>query len=540
MTQYLLSVHMVEGEAGPRRRGDAAGASRQVDAFNDELQAAGAWVFGGGLHPADTATVVRVARRRGRSSTDGPFAETKEQLGGFWVIEAADLDAALGVGRQGRRPRAWARSRSGRSRTSPRPSAPCPARRPRPTSNGSSVRSPAGSSPPWSASSATSTSPRRWSRRRSWSRPSGGPTTGLPPNPGGWITTTARNRAIDRLRREASRHDRHAQAALLHERDEPPETGGRRDATTGSASSSPAATRRSPRARRSRSRCACSAGSRRRTSPGRSSCPRRRWPSASCGPSRRSATPRSPTGSPATPSCPTGSARCSPSIYLVFNEGYTATERRRRSIRADLCAEAIRLGPPARRAHARRARGARPARAAAADRVAPRRRAPRADGSIVLLPDQDRARWDRDAHRRGPGARARAACGATSPGPYQIQAAINAVHSDAADRGRHRLGARSLALYDQLLAHRARRRSSRSTAPSRVAEVDGPGAGARGRRRARPRRATTCSTPTRADLLAPARPARRGRAPPTTRALALVTNAAERRFLEDRRRSLAA
>ena len=46
------------------------------------------------------------------------------------------------------------------------------------------------------------------------------PATGLPPNPGGWITTTARNRAIDRLRREASRHDRHAQAALVHERDE--------------------------------------------------------------------------------------------------------------------------------------------------------------------------------------------------------------------------------------------------------------------------------------------------------------------------------
>ena len=49
------------------------------------------------------------------------------------------------------------------------------------------------------------------------------PETGLPPNPGAWITTTARNRAIDRLRREASRHDRYAQAALIHERDEPPE-----------------------------------------------------------------------------------------------------------------------------------------------------------------------------------------------------------------------------------------------------------------------------------------------------------------------------
>src|SRR3954470_21363401 len=52
------------------------------------------------------------------------------------------------------------------------------------------------------------------------------PDTGLPPNPGGWITTTARNRAIDRLRREATRHDRHAQAVLLHERDEPIEQEG--------------------------------------------------------------------------------------------------------------------------------------------------------------------------------------------------------------------------------------------------------------------------------------------------------------------------
>ena len=79
--------------------------------------------------------------------------------------------------------------------------------------------------PRWSASSATSTSPRRRSRRPSSWPVQRWPATGLPPNPGGWITTTARNRAIDRLRRESSRHDRHAQAALVHERDEPPEAG---------------------------------------------------------------------------------------------------------------------------------------------------------------------------------------------------------------------------------------------------------------------------------------------------------------------------
>ena len=67
---------------------------KAVDAFNAELQSAGAWVFAGGLHPPETATVVR-SQNGQVVTTDGPFAETKEQLGGFWVIEAPDLDAAL-------------------------------------------------------------------------------------------------------------------------------------------------------------------------------------------------------------------------------------------------------------------------------------------------------------------------------------------------------------------------------------------------------------------------------------------------------------
>ena len=65
-----------------------------VEDFNNEVKAEGAWVFAGGLHPADTATVVRYENGE-LTTTDGPFAETKEQLGGFWVIEAPDLDAAL-------------------------------------------------------------------------------------------------------------------------------------------------------------------------------------------------------------------------------------------------------------------------------------------------------------------------------------------------------------------------------------------------------------------------------------------------------------
>ena len=91
MTQYLLAVHMVEGEAPPE---DIDQAYKDVDVFNNELKVQGAWVFGGGLHPADTATVVRV-NDGDVVTTDGPFAETKEQLGGFWIIEAPDLDAAL-------------------------------------------------------------------------------------------------------------------------------------------------------------------------------------------------------------------------------------------------------------------------------------------------------------------------------------------------------------------------------------------------------------------------------------------------------------
>jgi hypothetical protein len=93
MTIYLLSVHNVEGQEPP-----APEVMQQmfddVDKFNQKVQDAGAWVFGGGLHPANTATVVR---NQGGDVlvSDGPFAEAKEQIGGFWIIKAADLDAAL-------------------------------------------------------------------------------------------------------------------------------------------------------------------------------------------------------------------------------------------------------------------------------------------------------------------------------------------------------------------------------------------------------------------------------------------------------------
>ena len=96
MTQYLLSVHMVEGAPMPTAE-EMAKAYKDVDVFNADIQTSGHWVFAGGLLPADTATVVRADANGNVITTDGPFAETKEQLGGFWVINAKDLDEALAL-----------------------------------------------------------------------------------------------------------------------------------------------------------------------------------------------------------------------------------------------------------------------------------------------------------------------------------------------------------------------------------------------------------------------------------------------------------
>jgi hypothetical protein len=100
MTQYLLSVWHDDTYTLDVDGADAQRMFAQVDAFNAEVQAAGAWVFAGGLHPASSATVVRSTNGE-VSMTDGPYAESKEQMGGFWVIEAADLDAALDWARKG-------------------------------------------------------------------------------------------------------------------------------------------------------------------------------------------------------------------------------------------------------------------------------------------------------------------------------------------------------------------------------------------------------------------------------------------------------
>jgi hypothetical protein len=98
MTHYLLAVHMIDGAEAPSDEAMRK-AFKDVDALNDKIKAAGAWVFAGGLHEPSTSTVVQV--KNGEVvTTDGPFAEAKEHLGGFWVIQAPDLDAALDWARQ--------------------------------------------------------------------------------------------------------------------------------------------------------------------------------------------------------------------------------------------------------------------------------------------------------------------------------------------------------------------------------------------------------------------------------------------------------
>ena len=116
MKQYLLSVYHPEDSIP--EPAVAAKIMADVEALNTELQQTGTWVFAGGLHPSSTATVVRV-EGDDILITDGPFAEGKEHIGGFWVIRAPDLDSALnGAARPpGRAPYP---SRCARSRKRPR------------------------------------------------------------------------------------------------------------------------------------------------------------------------------------------------------------------------------------------------------------------------------------------------------------------------------------------------------------------------------------------------------------------------------------
>jgi hypothetical protein len=96
MARYLLSVHSREGEIRePMSEEDMRQSHVRLNQIEQEMHTAGAWVFSGRLHEPDTATVVRVSGGE-VLTTDGPFAESKDHLGGFYIIEANDLDAALG------------------------------------------------------------------------------------------------------------------------------------------------------------------------------------------------------------------------------------------------------------------------------------------------------------------------------------------------------------------------------------------------------------------------------------------------------------
>lgn len=100
MKQYLLSVMQPQGDPPPPE--DLAKIMQSVDAYHQELKAAGAWVFAGGLHDPSTATVVRF-QDGDVLMTDGPFAEGKEHLGGLCIVKASDLDSALEWGRKAAR-----------------------------------------------------------------------------------------------------------------------------------------------------------------------------------------------------------------------------------------------------------------------------------------------------------------------------------------------------------------------------------------------------------------------------------------------------